>query len=134
MAAKISFSNPKHSSHVFSMFAEMRDLDELCDIKVETSVDEISAHRLVLSACSPYFREALKDIDADEESFVVPEEHDSKVVAAVINYFYTGRLEFDANLLPDMLASAVFFQVRCLVFCLICCQTFVQQSTDTLRL
>ena len=112
MAAKISFSNPKHANQVFSMFAEMRDLDELCDIKVETSVDEISAHRVVLSACSPYFREALKEIDADEESCVVPEDHDSNVVAAIINYFYTGRLEFDANILPEMLTSAVFFQVN----------------------
>ena len=112
MAAKISFTNPKHASHIFSMFAEMRDLDEFCDIKVETSTDEISAHKVVLSACSPYFRETLKEVDADEESCVVPEEHDSKIVAAIINYFYTGRLEFDANLLPEMLTSAVFFQTR----------------------
>lgn len=111
MAASISFSNPKHSSHVFAMFAEMRDLEELCDIKIETNVDEISAHKLVLSACSPYFREALKDIDADEELFMVPEEYNSKVVVAIVNYFYTGRLEIEASLLPDILSCAVFFQV-----------------------
>ena len=115
MATKITFSNPKHSSQVFSTFAEMRDMDELCDIKVETSVDEISAHRVVLSACSPYFREVLKDLDADDENCVIPEEHSSQVVAAIINYFYTGRLEFDTNLLPDMLSSAVFFQVIFLI-------------------
>lgn len=111
MAGKISFTNPKHGSQVFSMFAEMRDLDELCDIKVETSVDEISAHRVVLSACSPYFRDAIKDIDAEDENLVVPEEYNSEVIAAVINYFYTGRLEFEETLLLEMLTIAVLFQV-----------------------
>ena len=110
---KISFTNPKHGTQVFSTFAEMRDMEELCDIKVETSVDEISAHRVVLAACSPYFREVLKDIEIDEECCVVPEECSSKVVAVIINYFYTGRLEIDANLLPETLACAFLFQVSC---------------------
>ena len=109
--ATISFTNPKHASHVFSAFAELRDMEEFCDIKVETSVDEIPAHRVVLAACSPHFREALKDIDESEESCAVPEECNSNVVAAIINYYYTGRLEIDSKLLPETLKTARFFQV-----------------------
>lgn len=95
------------------MFSEMRDLDEFCDVKIETSIDEISAHKIVLSACSPYFRDVLQHIDTEEENCVIPDEYNSQIVEAIVNYFYAGRLEFDSNLLPDMLACAHFFQVRC---------------------
>ncbi|XP_046843060.1 kelch-like protein 2 [Xenia sp. Carnegie-2017] len=112
MASMITFSNPNHCLQVFSMFSEMRDLDEFCDVKIETSIDEISAHKIVLSACSPYFRDVLQHIDTEEENCVVPDEYNSQIVEAIVNYFYVGRLEFDSNLLPDMLACAHFFQTQ----------------------
>lgn len=108
---KVTFTNPKHGAQVFTSFTEMREMEEMCDIKIETSVDELPVHKLVLAACSPYFRAVFKDVDADEETHTIPEEHDSKVVAAIINYFYTGRLEIEASLLPDVITTAMFFQV-----------------------
>lgn len=88
----------------------MREMEEMCDIKLETSVDELPAHKIILAACSPYFRDVLKDMDA-EETHAIPDEYDSKVVAAIVNYFYTGRLEIEASHLRDILKTAIFFQV-----------------------
>ena len=109
---KVAFTNPKHSAQVFISFAEMREMEEMCDIKIETSVDELPAHKIVLAACSPYFREVFKDMDTEEEVHVIPEEYDSKVITAIINYFYTGRLDIEASLLPNVITTAMFFQVN----------------------
>lgn len=47
--------NPWHMKKAFKVMNELRSQNLLCDVTIVAEDMEISAHRVVLAACSPYF-------------------------------------------------------------------------------
>lgn len=49
-----------YQSSITSAFENLRDDEDFVDVTLACDGRSIKAHRVVLSACSPYFRELLK--------------------------------------------------------------------------
>lgn len=66
----IGSSDIPHASSLLSNMEELRQNGKLCDVFLEAEDQTLSAHRVVLSACSPYFC-AMFTNDMKESSEVV---------------------------------------------------------------
>ena len=48
------------STSITSAFHNLQDSQELLDVTLSAEGQQLKAHRLVLAACSPYFRDVFK--------------------------------------------------------------------------
>ncbi|KAJ8957339.1 hypothetical protein NQ318_004818 [Aromia moschata] len=53
---------PFFQSSITSAFENLRDDEDFVDVTLACDGKSLKAHRVVLSACSPYFRELLKSV------------------------------------------------------------------------
>ncbi|WKX94092.1 hypothetical protein Q1695_011389 [Nippostrongylus brasiliensis] len=104
------FIDEKLPAEILSKLASFREFDEFCDVTLEADSSSkaesepnpstsIRAHKFVLAAASPYFREKLSSDSYVEskEICVVVKDIDDKTLRLLVDYMYTGRLDINEN-------------------------------------
>ena len=72
---------------------------------------ELTSHRTVLSACSPYFNSLLLDHPGSGAVILMPDfEHE--ILQILLNFIYTGKSEVRSNLLDSVLSSFKELKVK----------------------
>ncbi|WKX94007.1 hypothetical protein Q1695_011346 [Nippostrongylus brasiliensis] len=111
--------NEKLPAEVLSKMASFRESGTFCDVILEadssskdksepTSSTSVRAHKLVLAAASPYFRETLSRgsfVDSKEIRIVV-EDIDGKTLRVLVDYMYTGSLNINEKNVRVLFAAA----------------------------
>ncbi|KAG8000679.1 Kelch-like protein 41a [Nibea albiflora] len=92
---------------------ELLNENKLIDCVLKVEDRSIPCHRLILAACSPYFRELFfsedgKEVDKKE---VVLEDLDPAVMEAIVNYMYSAEIDINVNNVQDILTIANRFQI-----------------------
>lgn len=92
---------------------ELLNENKLIDCILKVGDRSIPSHRLILAACSPYFRELFfsedgKEVDRKE---VVLENLDPSIMEAIVNYLYSAEIDINDNNVQDILAVANRFQI-----------------------
>ncbi|KAM6955594.1 kelch-like protein 41a [Lycodopsis pacificus] len=87
--------------------------NKLIDCVLKVGDRSIPCHRLILSACSPYFRELcfLEDGKEKDTMEVVLENMDPNVMEAIVNYMYSAEIDINDNNVQDILAAANRFEI-----------------------
>uniref|UniRef100_A0A8C6Z9A0 BTB domain-containing protein n=1 Tax=Nothoprocta perdicaria TaxID=30464 RepID=A0A8C6Z9A0_NOTPE len=81
-----------------------------CVLKVKGK--EFPCHRLVLAACSPYFRAMfLSDMEESKKREVSLEDVDPDVMGKILHYIYTSELEITEQNVQDIFSVANMFQI-----------------------
>ncbi|XP_052580969.1 kelch-like protein 40 isoform X2 [Peromyscus californicus insignis] len=89
---------------------DMLDHGKFLDCVVRVGEREFPCHRLVLAACSPYFRARfLAEPDGARELRL--EEVSPDVVSQVLHYLYTSEIALDEASVQDLFAAAHRFQI-----------------------
>ncbi|XP_053454950.1 kelch-like protein 40 [Nycticebus coucang] len=89
---------------------DMLDHGKFLDCVVRAGEREFPCHRLVLAACSPYFRERFL-AEPGSTGELRLEEVSPDVVAQVLNYLYTSEISLDEASVQDLFAAAHRFQI-----------------------
>jgi hypothetical protein len=86
---------------------------ELCDITLKVGNLTLTAHRAVLAATSPFFRQEFSssDVDQPNNEFVLPDNIQPESMAAMIEFLYTGNLHINAKNTEDLLETASLLKV-----------------------
>ncbi|XP_069873526.1 kelch-like protein 40 [Dipodomys merriami] len=92
---------------------DLLDGGQLVDCVVKVADREFPCHRLVLAACSPYFRARLL---GDAEPGAEPgqlrlDDVSPEVVSQMLRYLYTSQLALDEASVQELLATAHRFQI-----------------------
>lgn len=106
---------------------ELLNENKLIDCILKVGDRSIPCHRLILAACSPYFRELYfsdesKEVDNKE---VTLENLDPNVMEVIVNYMYSAEIDINDNNVQDILAVANRFQIPS-VFTV--CVNYLQKS------
>lgn len=102
----------KHTCEAFSQFQEMKTSSKLCDVVVKVGTITISAHRVVLAACSPYFRAMFSgSMRESSEGVVTIKEFDFKAVQSVIEFCYSAVIPIDMTNVFNILPVANLLQM-----------------------
>uniref|UniRef100_A0A6J0VEY8 Kelch-like protein 40 n=1 Tax=Pogona vitticeps TaxID=103695 RepID=A0A6J0VEY8_9SAUR len=81
-----------------------------CVLKVKGKV--FPCHRLVLAACSPYFRAMfLSDMEEGKKKEISLEDVDPDVMGKILHYIYTSELEITEQNVQDIFSVANMFQI-----------------------
>ena len=81
---------------ILEVLDSMRRRKELSDVTLVVDEREITAHRVILAACSPYFRAMfLSGFSEASEQKIHLKEVDADALQLIVDYFYTTELELN---------------------------------------
>ncbi|KAK9879488.1 hypothetical protein WA026_006558 [Henosepilachna vigintioctopunctata] len=102
--------NDFHSS-ILSSFRHLRDEEDFVDVTLACDGCSFTAHKVVLSACSPYFRKLLK-ANPCQHPIVILRDVQQKDMESLLRFMYNGEVHIGQEQLTDFLKTAQMLQVR----------------------
>ncbi|KAJ0019495.1 hypothetical protein NQD34_007064 [Periophthalmus magnuspinnatus] len=109
----IDFDVPEFSNTVLSQLNELRLQGKLCDIIVHIQGQPFRAHKAVLAASSPYFRDhsALSTMSGLSISVIKSPE----VFEQLLAFCYTGHMSLQLKDIISFLTAASFLQMQAII-------------------
>lgn len=98
-------------SSILSSFRHLRDEEDFVDVTLACDIRSFTAHKVVLSACSPYFRKLLK-ANPCEHPIVILRDIRAEDVENLLRFMYNGEVNIGHEQLSDFLKTAQLLQVR----------------------
>ncbi|XP_030383990.1 protein abrupt-like [Scaptodrosophila lebanonensis] len=96
---------------ILNSFRHLRDEEDFVDVTLACDERSFTAHKVVLSACSPYFRQLLKS-NPCEHPIVILRDVRSDDVENLLSFMYNGEVNISHEQLPDFLKTAHLLQIR----------------------
>lgn len=80
---------------------------DYCDLTLQFNDNsQLKVHRLVLSACTDYFNLLEQQCEMIDDILIMPDELQADVVVPIVNFMYTGTLEFQYSMFDKLLKTA----------------------------
>ncbi|KAK7077164.1 hypothetical protein SK128_009773 [Halocaridina rubra] len=98
-------------SNITSAFESLRDDEDFVDITLACDGRQIKAHKMVLSACSPYFRSLLKG-NPCQHPIVFLKDVTFSNLTSILDFMYHGEVNVSHNELATFLKTAEALKVR----------------------
>ncbi|XP_050355056.1 protein abrupt-like isoform X2 [Nymphalis io] len=96
---------------VIGALGRMLTTGALSDVTLSASGALLRAHKLVLAACSQYFAQLFKEIDAENNTLVVVLGCEAAELRLLLTFMYTGEVTASRRCLPALLRLAHTLQV-----------------------
>ena len=101
-----------HSLNTLSSFQQLLDTNTLVDVTLTCSNGKtVTAHRMVLAACSEYFYQLFKDLP-EKHPVIVFKDANEEIVRDLLLFMYKGEVEVQEANLNDFLKFADTLQVK----------------------
>lgn len=80
---------------------------DYCDLTLQFKDNsQLKVHRLVLSACTDFFNVLETKYIVTDDILIMPKDLQADVVVPIVNFMYTGTLEFEVNMYGKLLKTA----------------------------
>ena len=92
-------------------FKHLRDEKSFCDVTIATEGQHTKAHKMILCACSPYFKNLLEQNPAKHPIIIlkdVPFQH----LTAILEFMYAGEVNVAQDQLPSFLKTAEKLKIK----------------------
>lgn len=100
-----------HQSHLSSVLENFLTDSEFVDVTLACEGRKVSAHRLILSACSPYFRDLLKE-NISQHTIIVLRDVSHQHVTDILQFIYHGEVKVAQEELPAFLKTAESLRIQ----------------------
>ena len=101
-----------HSLNTLSSFQQLLDSNTLVDVSLTCSNGKtVTAHRIVLAACSDYFYHLFRDLP-EKHPVIVFKDAGEEIVRDLLLFMYKGEVEVQESYLNDFLKFADTLQVK----------------------
>lgn len=101
-----------HERTIISTFGTLLENGAFADCTLAAEGKLLKAHKVVLSACSPYFQTLLSQHYCDRNTVFVLKDVKFAELRALMNYMYRGRLILGTGQLSAFLLTAQSLQIR----------------------
>jgi len=98
-------------SNVSGVFRELRSDGDFFDVTIATEGKQLEAHKVILSACSPFFRGVLKR-NPHPHPLLYMKGVKGRDMAALLAFMYHGEVNIGQEELPSFLRAAEELQVK----------------------
>lgn len=92
-------------------FQNLQKLNEFCDVTIACEDKTFTAHKVVLSACSPYFRRLLK-ANPCQHPIIILQAISHKHFENLLSFMYNGVVHIEPHLLHDFLKAANTLKIQ----------------------
>lgn len=108
---ELSVSWKDHSSVLVAVFEKLLCNKSLVDCTVAAEGQYLRVHKVVLSACSPYF-EVLLNEDIDKHPIIILKDVKFEDLKRIIDFVYKGEVKLPEDQLVDFLNVAESLQIK----------------------
>ena len=116
MAEKFSLKWNDYLANVTKKFSSLRNEDEFSDVTlVSSDKRQVSAHKVVLSSCSDYFKTILRSNNKSKDIILCLENISHEELNYVLDYVYNGEVKIEQDKLDRFLTIAQRFQLEGLI-------------------
>lgn len=103
-----------HQSHILEAFDALQQQNSLVDVTLVCSDQSLRAHKVVLSACSPFFEKVFNDTPCKHPTIVL-KDYQRWVVQAIIDFMYRGEISVPQERLSQLIQAGESLQIRGLI-------------------
>lgn len=96
---------------LINSFQNLQKSDDFVDVTIACEEKSFSAHKVVLSACSPYFRKLLK-ANPCPHPIIILQTIKQKHFENLLNFMYHGVVNIETDSLQEFLKSASALQIQ----------------------
>ncbi|XP_066597533.1 kelch-like protein diablo [Prorops nasuta] len=126
--ARLSHTSEKHARGTLTELNVLRRHRELCDVVLNVGSRKIFAHRVILSACSPYFRAMFTgELAESRQTEVTIRDIDEVAMELLIDFCYTSHIIVEEANVQTLLPAACLLQLAEIQD--ICCE-FLKRQLD----
>jgi len=102
-----------HRTTILSVMDTLLEEESLVDVTLSADGQFIRAHRVILSACSPYFRQLFKSSFLnDKHPVIIMKDVDFDNLKCLVEYMYKGEANVPQHMLPSFIQTAESLQIR----------------------
>jgi len=101
----------EHNSQLITVFHQLCQDNQFTDVTLATETESFQAHKLILSACSPYFKKLFTQNPCKHPIVFlkdIPESH----MKLLLEYMYRGSISVKQHELQDILNTASCLKIR----------------------
>jgi BTB/POZ domain/BTB And C-terminal Kelch len=126
----VRFKIAKYPEEAFNSINQFRQDDALCDITLVVKGERIRAHKLILAACSYYFRgmfmNGMREAHSEEVELLEPS-LTAEILRILVGFAYTYEILVTQTNVQSLLVSAIFLEMQRVVEV---CSLFMEQQLD----
>ncbi|XP_061729369.1 kelch-like protein diablo isoform X3 [Cydia pomonella] len=126
--ARLSHTSEKHPRAVLGELSALRRHRELCDVVLNVANRKLFAHRVILSACSPYFRAMFTgELAESRATEVTIRDVDEQAMEQLVEFCYTAHIVVEESNVQALLPAACLLQLQEIQD--VCCE-FLKRQLD----
>ncbi|CAC5372668.1 KLHL20 [Mytilus coruscus] len=126
--ARLAYTSDKHPRHTLESINVLRKHRELCDVVLIVGQRKIFAHRVILSACSPYFHAMFTgELAESRQTEVTIRDIDEAAMELLIDFCYTSNITVEESNVQTLLPAACLLQLAEIQD--VCCE-FLKRQLD----
>ncbi|XP_031355197.1 protein jim lovell-like [Photinus pyralis] len=100
-----------HQNHILSAFDALLQAETLVDVTLVCAETSVRAHKVVLSACSPFFQRIFSE-NPCKHPVIVLKDFSGWEVQAIVDFMYKGEISVGQEQLQSLIKAAESLQVR----------------------
>lgn len=126
--ARLPYTSEKHPRTTLEAINVLRKHRELCDVVLIIGQRKIFAHRVILSACSPYFHAMFTgELAESRQTEVTIRDIDENAMELLIDFCYTSSITVEESNVQTLLPAACLLQLAEIQD--VCCE-FLKRQLD----
>ncbi|XP_050687828.1 broad-complex core protein isoforms 1/2/3/4/5-like isoform X4 [Eriocheir sinensis] len=99
-------------ANIVSSFETLLDREEFVDVTLTAEGKSLKAHRVLLSACSPYFRDLFRDLPAHQHPVIVLRDTSFLELKSLLSFIYHGEVNVSQERLGLLLKTAEALRIK----------------------
>ncbi|XP_019865436.1 protein jim lovell [Aethina tumida] len=100
-----------HQTHILAAFDALLQAETLVDVTLVCAETSVRAHKVVLSACSPFFQRIFSE-NPCKHPVIVLKDFNGWEVQAIVDFMYKGEISVIQEQLQSLIKAAESLQVR----------------------
>lgn len=100
-----------YTNHITNAFDSLRSKEDFCDVTLCCEGRKIRAHKVLLSACSSYFKEIFKDNPCQHPVIIFKNVKYDDLLSIVV-YMYQGEVNIEQESLSTFLHTAEMLSIQ----------------------
>ena len=126
--ARLAYTSEKHPRSTFSELNLIRKHHELCDVVILVGNRKLFAHKVILAACSPYFRAMFTgELAESRQTEVTIRDVDETAMDILVEFCYTSYIVVEESNVQTLLPAACLLQLAEIQD--VCCE-FLKRQLD----
>lgn len=103
-----------YQSNIVNSVGKLKNESEFVDVTLVCEEKSIKAHKVILSACSDYFKQVFKATPSFEQVVLLPNIQ-YEDMSSLVQYMYTGQVFIHQDMLGRLLKTAQALQIKGLI-------------------